>query len=79
MYDVDGNGSIELVEMKKIFYLIFKIMRFRKKMGQNETTEEMAERVFRDMDYNSDGKVEMKEFIGSCSKDGNLLGLLSHF
>ena len=78
MYDVDGNGSIELMEMKKIFHLIFKIVRFRQKMGQNETTEEMTERIFTNMDCNSDGKVEMKEFIASCSKDENLLGLLSH-
>ena len=79
MYDVDGNGSMELVEMKKIFYLIFKIMRFRQKIGQNETPEEMAERIFTDMDCNSDGKGEMKEFIVSCSKNEDLWGLISHF
>ena len=54
-------------------------MKFRERLGHKETHEEMAERIFQAMDGNSDGKVEFNEFIESCLKDTNLLGLLSHF
>ena len=79
MYDIDSNGTIELPEMKKILHLMFKIRNFRQKIDQGETPDEMAERIFQEMDCNSDGKVEFNEFIECCIKDGSLLGLLSHF
>jgi Ca2+-binding EF-hand superfamily protein len=79
MHDMDNNGTIEPAEMKKIFQSIFKIISFKQKQVQSETSEEMAERVFREMDCNSDGKVEAHEFIESCLKDETLLGALSHF
>ena len=79
MYDIDSNGAIELAEMKKMLVIMFKIKNFRHKIGQGETPEEMAERIFQEMDCNSDGKVEFNEFIECCLKDESLIEILSHF
>ena len=78
MYDVDGNGWVDLEEMTKIVRSIYKMM------GQGlsreepfESAEKRAEEIFRRMDINCDGKVTRQEFVRCCLHDGKLLELLA--
>ena len=78
MYDVDGNGWIDLVEMTKIVRSIYKMMGPNVAMvDQFETPEKRAEDIFRRMDANSDGRVTRQEFVRSCLNDSKLSELLS--
>ena len=78
MYDVDGNGWIDLVEMTKIVRSIYKMMGPNQALvDQFETPEKRAEEIFRKMDANSDGRVTRQEFVRSCLNDATLAKLLS--
>ena len=78
MYDVDGNGWIDLVEMTKIVRSIYKMMGPNQALvDQFETPEKRAEDIFRRMDANSDGRVTRQEFVRSCLNDSKLAELLS--
>ena len=78
MYDVDGNGWIDLVEMTKIVKSIYKMMGPNQALvDQFETPEKRAEDIFHRMDANSDGKVTRQEFVRSCLNDSKLSELLS--
>ena len=81
MYDIDKNGTIDRHEMLEILKSIYKIMRFKQTSSAwiHETPEKRMEDIFKKMDFNSDGKVERKEFIQCCLKDKNLLSALTHF
>merc|ERR1711892_731914 len=78
MYDVDGNGWIDLVEMTKIVRSIYKMMGPNQALvDQYETPEKRAEEIFHRMDANSDGRVTRQEFVRSCLNDSKLAELLS--
>ena len=78
MYDVDGNGWIDLVEMTKIVRSIYKMMGPNQALvDQFETPEKRAEDIFQKMDANSDGRVTRQEFVRSCLHDSALAKLLS--
>ena len=78
MYDVDGNGWIDLVEMTKIVRSIYKMMGPNQALvDQFETPEKRAEDIFHRMDANSDGRVTRQEFVRSCLNDSKLAELLS--
>ena len=78
MYDVDGNGWIDLVEMTKIVKSIYKMMGPNQALvDQFETPEKRAEDIFHRMDANSDGRVTRQEFVRSCLNDSKLAELLS--
>ena len=74
LYDVDGNGWVDLEEMTRIVQSI-------KMMGQTghqeKTPEENAEDIFNKMDLNSVGRVTRQEFVQACINDSVLLGLLA--
>ena len=74
LYDVDGNGWVDLEEMTRIVQSI-------KMMGQTghqeKTPEEKAEDIFHKMDLNSDGRVTRQEFVQACINDSVLLELLA--
>ena len=74
MYDVDGNGWVDLEEMTRIVKSIFKIM--GQTSGQEESPEKQAEEIFLRMDHNCDGRVSKQDFVKACSKDSNLWALL---
>ena len=71
MYDADGNGWIDLMEMTQIVKSIYSMMgpeqvrpsvstwsqQARLVVEQNQSAEERAEGIFKRMDINSDGKV----------------------
>jgi len=79
MYDVDGNGFIDLPEMTRIVKSIYNMM------GPNqmavgdgyENPEARAEGIFRRMDVNADGKITRKEFVRCCLEDKKLIQLLT--
>ena len=77
MYDVDGNGWVDLTEMTKIVKSIYKMMGSKQAKDQSETPEMRAEDIFHRMDLNSDGRVTRQEFVHSCLADSNLLELLA--
>ena len=78
MYDVDGNGWIDLVEMTKIVKSIYKMMGPNQALvDQFETPEKRVEDIFYRMDANSDGRVTRQEFVRSCLNDSKLAELLS--
>ena len=78
MYDVDGNGVIEPEEMTKIVNSIYAMMGPKHAvMDQYESPQERAESIFKRMDINADGRVEMKEFVRCCLDDQKLIGLLT--
>ena len=78
MYDVDGNGWIDLPEMTKIVKSIYNMMGPNHvAMDQYESPEARAEGIFRRMDVNSDGKVTRQEFVRCCLEDQKLIELLT--
>ena len=71
MYDVDGNGWIDLVEMTRIVRSIYKMMGPNQALvDQFETPEKRAEDIFRKMDVNSDGRVTSMGVTRKFSRGG---------
>ena len=78
MYDVDGNGFIDLPEMTKIVKSIYNMMGPNHvAMDQFESPEARAEGIFKRMDVNNDGKVTKQEFVRCCLEDQKLIELLT--
>ena len=80
MYDVDGNGWIDLQEMTKIVKSIYKMQGAKKQsdgVGSSETAEQRAASIFKRMDINSDGKVTRSEFVHTCLDDQKLIEMLT--
>ena len=71
MYDVDGNGWVDLAEMTLIVAAIFKVA------GAGAGPEQRAADIFRIMDVNNDGRVTRAEFVRTCLNDQKLLNLLT--
>ena len=78
MYDVDGNGWIDLEEMTKLVGSIYKMIGTQQPhLVQNEAVKEKARGIFEVMDINSDGKVTKEEFTKTCLEDKTLIDLLT--
>lgn len=73
LYDVDGNGWIDIDEMTRIVRSIYKMMG----PTQGDSAEKKAEEVFNQMDANKDGRLTRQEFVSSCMNDSKLAQLLS--
>ena len=73
MYDVDGNGWIDLEEMTKLVGSIYKMVGTQ----QPSQVKEKAKDVFDKMDIDSDGKVTKEEFTKTCLADKSLIDLLT--
>ena len=77
MYDVDGNGWIDLEEMTKLVGSIYKMIGTQQPhLVQDEAVKEKARGIFEVMDINSDGKVTKEEFTKTCLEDKTLIDLL---
>ena len=74
MYDVDGNGSVDLTEMTGILRSLYKMMG---PGGRQDRAEERALVIFQRMDVNNDGRVTRAEFVRTCLNDQKLLELLT--
>ena len=77
MYDVDGNGWIDLGEMTRIVVSIYRMMDAKDKKTNIESPEDKAIAIFQRMDVNKDGKVTRAEFVRTCLNDQKLLQLLT--
>ena len=75
MYDVDGNGWVDLAEMTLIVASIFKVV--GDTAGAGASPEQRAADIFRIMDVNNDGRVTRAEFVRTCLNDQKLLNLLT--
>ena len=79
MYDVDGNGWVDLAEMTLIVASIFKVVgdTAGAGAGAGASPEQRAADIFRIMDVNNDGRVTRAEFVRTCLNDQKLLNLLT--
>ena len=79
MYDVDGNGWIDLDEMTRLVGSIFKIQysRLQPHRVRPQCVQEEAREIFNKMDTNSDGKITKEEFTKTCMDDKYLIELLT--
>ena len=81
MYDLDGNGELDLEEMIKIVEDIYTMQRVYSKLGANiekptQTAEEMALDIFTQIDENGDGSLTEEEFLTGCLQDDKLFKML---
>merc|ERR1711892_11661 len=78
MYDVDGNGGIDLVEMTSLVQSIYQVMGTNKEQAQEvESAEERAKTIFKQMDRDGDGEVTREEFVQTCLVDKRLIEMLT--
>merc|ERR1719430_1650313 len=77
MYDVDGNGGIDLVEMTNLVKSIYQVMGPNKGKERMESAEERARTIFKKMDRDGDGEVTREEFVQTCLIDKGLIELLT--
>ncbi|GAV09373.1 hypothetical protein RvY_18924-2 [Ramazzottius varieornatus] len=85
MYDIDGNGHIDLPEMIKIIKAIqemlgsqqVKAISATEPGGFSDDPEDRAQQIFHKMDTNRDGILDEKEFIEGCLNDKSLMTMLT--
>lgn len=80
MYDVNGDGIISVNELIIIVESIFKLLTTNiSPIARHymDSPAQRAKKVFEKLDCNNDKKITMSEFCAGCSKDLNLLKLLT--
>ncbi|CAB4063832.1 Neuronal calcium sensor 2 [Lepeophtheirus salmonis] len=76
MYDVDGNGVIDLEEMTKIVQAIYDMLGAGA-TKPTDSAEERAKNIFSRMDENGDERLTEDEFLRGCLQDDELSKMLA--
>ncbi|KZC08099.1 Neuronal calcium sensor 2 [Dufourea novaeangliae] len=77
MYDVDGNGVIDIQEMTKIVQAIYDMLGACSSNRPADSAEERAKNIFAKMDENNDGQLTQEEFLKGCLQDEELSKMLA--
>ncbi|XP_033239238.1 neuronal calcium sensor 2 isoform X2 [Drosophila pseudoobscura] len=77
MYDVDGNGVIDIQEMTKIVQAIYDMLGACSSNRPADSAEERAKNIFAKMDENNDGQLTQDEFLKGCLQDEELSKMLA--
>merc|ERR1719369_112759 len=70
LYDVNGDGNIEYLEMLKLVNALFDLRGVQRTVGVSGS-------VFEKLAKNEDGMVSQKEFITACQEDDKLRTMLN--
>lgn len=77
MYDINGDGLIQIPEMKKIVQALYDMIGPSIEELPIENAEVRTKAIFNKMDSNKDGKLTREEFISACMEDQHLMELLN--
>ncbi|KAJ4270416.1 Calcium-binding protein NCS-1 [Fusarium torreyae] len=78
LYDIDGDGKISYDEMLKIVEAIYKMVGSMVKLPEDEDTpEKRVKKIFRMMDKDENGSLDMEEFKEGSKRDETIVSALS--
>ncbi|KAH9845846.1 Calcium-binding protein NCS-1 [Teratosphaeria destructans] len=78
LYDIDGDGKISYDEMLSIVEAIYKMVGSMVKLPEDEDTpEKRVKKIFRMMDKDENGSLDMAEFKEGSKRDETIVSALS--
>jgi len=78
LYDIDGDGKITYQEMLSIVEAIYKMVGSMVKLPEDEDTpEKRVKKIFRMMNKDESGSLDMAEFKESSKRDETIVSALS--
>ncbi|KAI4751339.1 neuronal calcium sensor 1 [Aureobasidium sp. EXF-3400] len=78
LYDIDGDGQISYSEMLSIVEAIYKMVGSMVKLPEDEDTpEKRVRKIFRMMDKDENGSLDMAEFKEGSKRDETIVSALS--
>jgi len=78
LYDIDGDGKISYEEMLAIVEAIYKMVGSMVKLPEDEDTpEKRVRKIFRMMDKDENGSLDMQEFKEGSKRDETIVSALS--
>ncbi|TAQ90019.1 hypothetical protein B7494_g1646 [Chlorociboria aeruginascens] len=78
LYDIDGDGKISYEEMLAIVEAIYKMVGSMVKLPEDEDTpEKRVKKIFRMMDKDENGSLDMEEFKEGSKRDETIVSALS--
>ncbi|MCJ1294512.1 Neuronal calcium sensor 1 [Xylographa carneopallida] len=78
LYDIDGDGHISYNEMLQIVEAIYKMVGSMVKLPPDEDTpEKRVKKIFRMMDKDENGSLDMSEFKEGSKRDETIVSALS--
>ncbi|KAF2724173.1 EF-hand [Polychaeton citri CBS 116435] len=78
LYDIDGDGKISYEEMLSIVEAIYKMVGSMVKLPEDEDTpEKRVKKIFRMMDKDENGSLDMEEFKEGSKRDETIVSALS--
>ncbi|KAL5348485.1 Calcium-binding protein NCS-1 [Pseudogymnoascus australis] len=78
LYDIDGDGKISYDEMLAIVEAIYKMVGSMVKLPDDEDTpEKRVKKIFRTMDKDENGSLDIEEFKEGSKRDETIVSALS--
>ncbi|EEP78138.1 neuronal calcium sensor 1 [Uncinocarpus reesii 1704] len=78
LYDIDGDGKISYEEMLAIVEAIYKMVGSMVKLPEDEDTpEKRVKKIFRMMDKDENGSLDIAEFKEGSKRDETIVSALS--